>query len=268
MTIRQLVRGTVDWDELEAIAGRLLERTEKEYVRIEFLDADNWLSTPFVVGNEWFVKVLTPQNAFVHAVFTGARNLGAFSSGTMAFFERFDGPVEMAEHEIEATSRMREIGVNAPAPVDSFEHNGLGVVVLEYLPAFQTFDELSSAEQREYMPALFDSLARMHEHGLAHGDLRAENVLISEGELAFIDATSVSEASIDDAIAYDLACALAVLAPRVRAGPAVSAASEPYETETLLEARDFLDMISLRPDLDFDANQVKGEIEKIATSSA
>lgn len=266
MTIRQLVRGTVDWDELEAIAGELVDRTDREYVRVEFLEADNWLSTPFVVDDTWFVKVLTPQNAFVHAVFTGARNLGAFSSGTMAFFERFDGPVEMAEHELEATSRMREIGVNAPAPVEAFEHNGLGVVVLEYLPAFRTFDELSEEERRGYMPELLGSLAQMHEHGLAHGDLRAENVLISEGELSFIDATSVSEASIDDAIGYDLACALAVLAPRVGAGPAVEAATDAYDTERLLEARDFLDMISLRPDLDFDANHVKGEIEKSASA--
>jgi hypothetical protein len=266
VTIRQLVRGTVDWDDLEAIAGRLVERTGGEYVRVEFLDADNWLSTPFVVDDEWFVKVLTPQNAFVHAVFTGARNLGAFSSGTMAFFERFDGPVEMAEHELEATRRMREIGVSAPAPVDSFEHNGLGVVILEYLPAFRTFDELATAEQTAYMPALFDSLARMHDNGLAHGDLRAENVLISKGDLSFIDATSVSEASIDDAIGYDVACALAVLAPRIGAGPAVDAAGDSYDTELLLEARKFVDMISLRPDLDFDANQVKGEIEKVAAN--
>jgi len=265
VTIRQFVRGTVDWDDLETIAVRLAERADREIIRVEFLEADNWLSTPFVVDEEWFVKVLTPQNAFVHAVFTGARNLGAFTSGTMAFFERFDGPIEMAEHELEATRRMREIGVNAPAPVDCFEHDGLGVVVLEYLPEFRTFDELSELEQREYMPELFAALSRMHDNGLAHGDLRAENVLISEGNLHFIDATSVSETSIDDAIGYDLASALAVLTPRVGAGPAVSAASEHYDIDTLLQAREFVDMVSLRPDHDVDANRVKGEIEKIAT---
>jgi serine/threonine protein kinase len=268
VTIRQLVRGTVDWDDLEAIALELSDRADREVIRVSFLEADNWLSTPFVVDEKWFVKVLTPQNAFVHAVFTGARNLGAFTSGTMAFFERFDGPVEMATHELEATRRMREIGLNAPQPVDTFEHEGLGVVVLEYLPDFRTFNELSEREQIEYMPALFDSLSRMHDNGLAHGDLRAENVLIADGKLHFIDATSVSETSIDDAIGYDLACALAVLSPRVGTGLAVSAAGDCYETGALLQAREFLDMVSLRPDLDVDANRVKGEIEKAATVSS
>jgi hypothetical protein len=110
----------------------------------------------------------------------------------------------------------------------------------------------------------------MHEAGLAHGDLRAENVLVAPNDdgietLYFIDATRVDEGAIDDARAYDLACALASLAPLIGAAVVVEAAGVSYPTEDLLAARDFLDFVGLRPDHDFDATLVKGEIEKVAT---
>ena len=134
MAVRKFFRGTIEWDRLEAVARELARRYDREAVHVEFLEADNWLSTPMVVDEEWFVKVISRQNSIVHALFTGARNLGAFSSGTEGFFEHFGTPRDMATHELEATERMRSIGVNAPAPIEAFGVEGLGVVVMAYLP--------------------------------------------------------------------------------------------------------------------------------------
>ncbi|WP_256392476.1 RIO1 family regulatory kinase/ATPase domain-containing protein [Natronoarchaeum rubrum] len=264
MDLRGIVRGTVGWSQLEAIGAELARRADREQVRITFLDADNWLSTPLVVDERWFVKLISPQNAFVHAVITGARNAGVFSSGTAGFFGRFDGPVEMARHELEATEEMRRIGLNAPEPVGVFEFDEFGVLVLEYLDDFRTFDDLSTAEKRRRAGELFGALRRMHDDELAHGDLRAENVLIADDELYFIDATYVREEGLASARSYDLACALAVLAPTIGARDAIDAAAARYSTEEVLAAREFLDFVKLRPDHDFDAALVKGEIEKIA----
>lgn len=265
MDIREIVRGTIDWDDLEGIGRELVERSDRDAIRIEFLDADNWLSTPLVVDHEWFVKVITPQNALVHAFLTGARNIGAFSTGTPGFFERFEGPLEMGKHELEATRKMREIGVNAPKPVEVFEYGRFGVVVLEYLPEFRTFGELSADCQRKYADDLLCALSRMHDHGLAHGDLREENVLIARGELYFIDATRVSEERMAKARPYDIASALAVLAPEVGPREAVAIALRVYDSDQLLAARRFLDFVNLRPDHEFDASRLKAEIERIAT---
>jgi len=262
MSIRRLVRGTIEWDRLEAVFVELARRYDESELRVEFLDADNWLSTPCVVDDRWFVKIVTDQNSLVHAVFTGARNLGAFSSGTEGFFEHFDDPLEMCEHELDATRRMRDIGVNAPAPIETFEVDGMGVLVMEYLPDFRTFEDLSRETVADLAPEVFGALATMHENRLAHGDLRGENVLVADGDVYFIDATSVREAGVDEARSYDLACALAALEPRIGARAAVSAASEHYAPDELLAAREFLDFVNIRPDHDFDAVEVKGEIEK------
>ena len=264
MAVRRFFRGTVEWDRLEGLARELARRYDEPTVRVEFLEADNWLSTPFVLNDRYFVKVVTRQNSLVHALFTGARNLGAFSSGTEGFFEHFSTPVAMAEHELEATERMRELGVNAPAPVEAFEADDLGVVVLEFLPEFRPLADLGPEEVATYAPALFGALATMHANGLVHGDLRDENVLVQGGELYFIDATNVRDDGIDRARPYDVACALGVLAPRIGARAAVAAALEHYDHADLLEAREFLDFVSMRPDHAFDAAGVKGEVERVA----
>jgi tRNA A-37 threonylcarbamoyl transferase component Bud32 len=264
MEFRQFVRGQVAWERLEAVARELAERYDRSEVRVRFLDADNWLSTPMVVEEEWFVKVISRQNSLVHALFTTGRNLGAVTSGSEGFFERFGTPAEMARHELEAAERMRELGVNAPEPVEAFEVDGLGVLVLGYLPEFRPLDDLDPETEAGLAPELFRSLARLHENGLAHGDLRPENVLVLGDELYFIDATNVRTDRRDEARAYDIACGLAALEPLVGPTTAVDAAFAAYDDDAVLDALEFLHFVSLRPDHGFDAAAVRGEIEKRA----
>lgn len=301
MELRRFVRGNVGWPRLETVVRELAERYDCGEAHVRFLDADNWLSTPFVLDEQYFVKVISRQNSLVHALFTTGRNLGAFTSGTEGFFEHFGTPFQMAEHELEATRRMREIGLNAPEPIEALEIDGLGVLVLEYLPEFRALDELDVERERELAPELFRVLHTMHEHGLAHGDLRAENVLILDGDLYLIDATNVRGTvgedgeedrgatgrtggsadaegadageveesatvgdAVEDARRYDLACGLAALEPLIGAADAVDAALSAYPLDDLLGARDYLDFVRVRPDHDFDGPALKGEIEKRA----
>jgi tRNA A-37 threonylcarbamoyl transferase component Bud32 len=169
----------------------------------------------------------------------------------------------MAEHELEATRRMRDLGVNAPEPLEAFDHDGYGIVVLEYVPEFTPLDDLSATTVEGVAPDLFEALARVHEAGLAHGDLRAENVLVVDGDLYFIDATKVRDSAIEDARAYDVACALAALEPLVGARLAVEAAAERYDDRTLVRADSYLDFVTVRPDHDFDTVAVKGYISSV-----
>lgn len=266
MSVRRFLRGQIPWPTLESVAREVAVRYDQDVVRVEFFEVDNWLSTPCVVNDRWFVKIVSRQNAIVQAVFTGARNLGAVSSGTEGFFERFESPVEMAKHEVTATRRIREIGLNAPEPIEAFEVAGLGVLVLEYLDGMTRLDELDGDDVSALVPDLFEALATMHEHGLAHGDLREENVLVRDDDIYFIDATAVSEAGMAEARAYDVASALAALEPHVGARAVVEGATRYYSTDVLLDAVDFLDFVNIRPDHDFDAAAVKGEVSKVAST--
>lgn len=267
MAIRQLVRGSVPREDLEAVAREAADRRDVVFESVRPLEADNWLSTPAVVNEQFFLKVISIQNTVVQGLLTTGRNLGAFSSGNEAFFQRFSTPLEMAEHELEATREMRALGVNVPEPLEAFEHEGYGVVVLEFLPEFETLDSLDREAAERAAPDLFRALARIHEAGLAHGDLRGENVLVTDGELYFIDATNVNGRAIDKARAYDVACALAALEPLIGAAAAVDAAAEFHPPEVLLDAEQYFDFVNLRPDHTFEALALRGEIEKTVLSS-
>ncbi|GAB6861275.1 RIO1 family regulatory kinase/ATPase [Haloplanus litoreus] len=265
MEVRRFLRGRIDDDRLDRVITDVAERYGREEPSVRCLDADNWLSTPVVVDEDLFLKVISKQNSLVHALITTGRNLGVFSAGTEGFFEHFGTPYQMATHELEATERMREIGLNAPEPLEALEIDGLGIVVLEYLPEFRPLDELDRETERELAPELFAALRTMHDHGLAHGDLRAENVLILDGDLYFIDATNVESRGRDDARSYDVACGLAALEPLIGPAATVDAAATAYTTAELLAALYFLDFVNIRPDHDCDAAALKGEIEKRAT---
>lgn len=268
MAIRRFLRGHVPDADLEAVAREAVARQHTEFESVRPLEANNWLSTPAVINEEFFLKVITRQHTILHGLLTTGRNIGAFSSGNDAFFERFDSPLEMAEHERRATVEMCALGVNAPRPLEAFEYDEYGVLVLEYLPAFETLGELDRATAEELVPKLFAALARMHDAGLAHGDLRSENVLVADGDLYFIDATNVSDGASDQARAYDVACALAVLEPLVGATAAVAAAAEHNPGDVLLAAEQYLGFVSLRPDHAFEPLTLRGEIEKTVQSGA
>jgi len=267
MSIRRLLRGQLSEDEIEEIAVEAADRHGESVTSVRLLDADNWLSTPLVVNEALFVKVISAQNTLVHGLLTTGRNIGVFTSGTEGFFERFGTPIGMAEHELAATRQMRELGVNAPEPIEAFEFEGYGVLVLEYLPSFETLGALDRPAALAVTDDLFASLATMHAAGLVHGDLRDENVLIADDELYFIDATKVDEDAIADARAYDIACALAALEPIVGANEAVRAAGDQYDDDVMLAAESFLDFVNMRPDHDFGVLAVKGAVEKLVSES-
>lgn len=264
MAFRRYIKGTIGWGRLESVMREVARRYDENEVRVEFLSSDNWLSTPCAVNDQWFVKVISKQHVRVHTLITTGRNLGAFSSGCMGFFEHVGTPLELAEQELEVTRAMHDIGIDVPEPIEAFEHDGLGVLVVEYLPDFRTLGQLDSGAVERVAPDLLGSLVRMHDIGIAHGDLRAENVLVANDELYLIDATNVRRDAIKEARAYDLACALAALEPHIGARAAVEAGVRSYTTDDFLDARAFLDFVNMRPDHAFDAAGVKGEIEKNA----
>ena len=68
--------------------------------------------------------------------------------------------------------------------------------------------------------------------------------------------------AIEDARAYDLACALASLSPHVGADRAVDAALKRYPAAALGAAAEFLEFVSLRPDHDFETTAVREAIER------
>ncbi|MDY7081120.1 MAG: RIO1 family regulatory kinase/ATPase [Halobacteria archaeon] len=234
-TFKKFVRGdnSVNTDRL---AETLQQHYGYENVDVELVNGDNWLSIPFVVNGEFFVKVITPQNTLTHSFFTGIRNLGTRMSGSGAFFETYDSPREMAEHEFELAQRMQEAGIRSPEPIEVLESGENALLVFEY--------------NDEVVESVFATLRRLHQNRLAHGDFSLENVLVVDEEVYFIDATNIKEEGYDDAVAYDLACALGALASRMNEDRIVEIASGFYTEDEIKHSLDFLVVVRLRPGIE------------------
>ncbi len=247
--------------ELSEVEEALEEYYDVEDLEASPIDGDNWLSVPLVVDDEYFVKVVTPQNTYTHSVFTLARNIGARVAGSMPFFESFDSPLEMAEHELKAAERMRKAGVNAPEPLDVVPVDGSALLVFEYLDGFHTLGDVDVDE--EILEEVFVNLRRLHENGLAHGDFSLENVLVVDDHVYFIDATNLSNGSRDDAVSYDLACAIGALSTQLPPSEVVAAAFDHYSEDDVVHAADFLVVVRLRPGIPegFDVAGVREAIE-------
>lgn len=232
-----------------------------EDVEVSSLDGDNWLSVPLVVDDDYFVKVVTPQNTYTHSVFTLARNIGARVSGSMPFFESYDDPIEMAEHELKAAERMRQAGVNAPEPLDVVPVDGSALLVFEYLDDFETLGDVEV--DVDVAEEVFTSLRKLHDAGLAHGDFSLENVLVVDDEVYFIDATNLRNGSSDDAVSYDVACAVGALSTRLPVSTVVETACRYYDEDAVVHAADFLMVVRLRPGIpeSFSVRDVRDAIE-------
>jgi tRNA A-37 threonylcarbamoyl transferase component Bud32 len=261
MSFRSFVRGDSSVD-LEAVEEALRNACCIDDVEISTLDGENWLSVPLVVNDEFFVKVLTSQNTLTHSFFTTMRNLGVRVSGKGPFFETYDSPADMARHEFDAAERMREIGVSTPRPIDVVEADERALILFEYLEGFKTLSEVEI--DYETMRDVFGLLRRLHDNGLAHGDFSLENVLVVEDEIYFIDSTSISEDGHDDAVAYDLACALGAFSSRAPPEEVVEAASKFFDADDLRHATDFLVVVRLRPGIEdgFSILEIRRAVEQ------
>lgn len=291
MSFRAVLKGSLDDDRLAAVARETARRyehrptdatggaggtpgsdgsggdpeeprtpTTPDFRRVE---ADNWLSEPVVVADRWFLKLVDSRHVRVHGLLTTARNLGARAVGAPPFFDGVGSPFELVTRQHAALRRFGAVGVRTPTPLGAFEHDGLGVLVLAYLPGFETLDDCDPAVTERLAPDLFDALSRLHDGGIAHGDIRAENVLVAAGDLYLIDPTSLVSTAGAVAGAYDIACGLATLAPLIGAETAVAAALSAYPASAFRAAVPLLDFVELRPDHDFDVAALLAAIEHV-----
>ena len=78
-------------------------------------------------------------------------------------------------------------------PYELIEHDGVAVLVLEYLPHGDLVPLLGAPPQ-QWLPAfraVVGALADLERHGLAHGDVKARNVLFAaDGSARLADLTS------------------------------------------------------------------------------
>jgi uncharacterized membrane protein YbhN (UPF0104 family) len=124
-----------------------------------------------------------------------------------------------------ACSLARQAGVNCPSVLLFGQMPGETLVLLTTVPSGPPLDAAVSVADAALV---FVSLRALHRSGIAHRDLRPENLFVSEKSAGFRSLDAAVPAASELARRLDLAQALATLAPAVGAPGAISALTEGY----------------------------------------
>jgi uncharacterized membrane protein YbhN (UPF0104 family) len=126
-----------------------------------------------------------------------------------------------------ASSLARDAGVPCPSVLLFGQMPGETVVLVTTLPAGARLDGAVSVTQAA---SLFASLRALHHSGIAHRDVRPENLVVFEESAGFRSLDAAVPAASELARRLDLAQALATLAPLIGPADALAALRQGYGT--------------------------------------
>jgi glycosyltransferase 2 family protein len=126
-----------------------------------------------------------------------------------------------------ACSLARQAGVCGPSVLLFGQMPGETLVLVTTVPTGAQLDDTVSVADAAL---LFASLRALHDSGIAHRDVRPENLFVSEESAGFRSLDAAVPAASELARRLDLAQALATLAPAVGPAGAISALREGYGT--------------------------------------
>jgi serine/threonine protein kinase len=133
-------------------------------------------------------------------------------------------------------------------------------LVAEYLEAQSIATVRKIAD--EHLNSAFKNLRYMHKKGIYHGDLKPDNILISD-KVYFMDVGAfLEEAPGEDKLAYDLASSIVSFLGYRKPEEIVVIARKHYAKKNLRNAATYIELVQRRPDFNV-SNEVKEKLMRL-----
>jgi tRNA A-37 threonylcarbamoyl transferase component Bud32 len=198
-----------------------------------------------------FGKILGTVDALTARSIQTAKNLYLDARARDPIFDFASSPREMAEHQYSTMKAVYQLGIPTAKPLGCYQLNeALWLLLYEFLEA-KPVTEIGTMSV-EQMDQVFGYLRSMHRHGIFHGDIKPENVMVGD-KLYILDVGRYREdAPSSQKQAYDLACQIASFLPFQPASAIVKAAGRHYSREDIKSASEYLDLVKRRVDIKLD----------------
>lgn len=245
----------------------LAEKHDLTQVRIRPVTLRNArFSLPCVVDGvrggkrvQLFVKIMGSSDHFTAVISQLMKNVYLEMKGRPAMFEVAESALGMARHQYDRLLELVQKGIPTSRPLGYHDLDGIrALLVMEFVSG-------NSFSKVEVTPALaeaaFDVMRRMHEHGLYHGDIKLDNLILGpKGEVYLLDVGSFREGTPErEQRAYDIASMLCALSERMPVDELLQAGVLKYPSADQRAAVLYVELSRNRPDF-FLPDEVIGPI--------
>jgi tRNA A-37 threonylcarbamoyl transferase component Bud32 len=208
----------------------------------------------------YFGKILGSGDVVSERSMQFVKNLYLEINALDPIFDFADTAEQMGRRQFGSLKAIYESGVPTARPYGLHQLNPTTwLLVVEFLDA-RPLSEWTACTD-EQVDTVFGYLWRLHEQGLVHGDIKAENIL--QGDRLFLLDAGVLRNDVDlsKRQAYDLACLLCTFLHRHPIRQTVICARRYYSSQNLRDAAEYLELVQQRQDFHF-SNEQKNELKR------
>jgi hypothetical protein len=224
------------------------------HIRIRLAGGSYWLSIPCIIEGhkderevKYMAKIINNMSAIKHRYMTMLRNLGVLATAAELHFDEYTDAKDMANFERYCLNRLREESVNAPAVIGMYRLNEDDyMLVMEFIEG----ESLSEAPiGQEQVDQIFRDIRTIHNHGFVHGDIKPDNLLVSNGKVYVLDCLKVGHTAFNVAKSFDLICAICTVCQKLPVSLVLEHAKKYFSKEELLSAGRLLDFAISKVDI-------------------
>jgi serine/threonine protein kinase len=209
----------------------------------------------------YFGKIIGSTDMMTARAIQLFKNIYLQANDEDSMFEFTKSAMELAKHQYEMGTEIHKLGIPTAKPLGYHElSGGLWLVVAEFLDAKPVTD--IKEVKPELLDTVFGYLKKMHDHGIFHGDLKPDNVMIGE-KIYIVDVGHfLPSAPSERKEAYDLACQIVSFLEFQSPSAIVGQARKHYSKKELRLSVRYLDLCQQRMDMNVTEEQ-KEELTRL-----
>jgi serine/threonine protein kinase len=208
-----------------------------------------------------FAKILGNSEIMTERTIQFFKNMYLHMSNKPPLFMFTSSAEQMAKHQFSMMLAIYNLGIPTAKPYGYHPLKGnLWLLVAEYLEASSIATVRKIAD--EHLNTAFKNLHYMHKKGIYHGDLKPDNILISD-KVYFMDVGAfLDEAPGEDKLAYDLASQIVSFLGNRKPEEIVVIARRHYPKKNLRNAATYIELVQRRPDFNV-SDEVKEKLMRL-----
>lgn len=228
-----------------------------------FLTGSHLISIPLrVVGFKdgeavtYFTKVATEKSFDTLNIIMAQKNIGLkiLVGVQEAFYDGFESTYSAVNFEYICLKSFKKAGIFVPEPIGVYKLSRCSLLVTEFIQGTPLGNvEITPVE----IYKLLSVVKKLRTHKMVHGDIKLDNFIVDCNDIIFLLDSMKCNSSLQQALNYDLMCAIYSLACKYDASSVLNISQKIFSRLEVSDALKFLYLTSARLDSIFENDKTK-----------